>query len=250
MHGLTTADLLTVWEVGLQQRPVERALALLKAADPHASLDELAHLSIGHRDALLLTLREQLFGGQLTSVLACPNCRERIELDFSTHDLRSLGQAVESEHRAADGLTLSLAGYELRFRLPTSADLEAIAREPNVNDPGRSLLALCILSATRDGEDVAAEQLPGDVTMAVADLMAQADPMADVSLSPCCPACNHRWLARFDIVAFLWAEIVAWAQHTVRDVHVLAAACGWREEDILAMSPFRRQIYLDLIGER
>ena len=31
-------------------------------------------------------------------------------------------------------------------------------------------------------------------------------------------------------------------------VHALARAYGWREADILAMSPARRQVYLDLAG--
>ena len=35
-------------------------------------------------------------------------------------------------------------------------------------------------------------------------------------------------------------------QGTLRDVHGLAAAYGWREEDVLRLSPTRRQIYLEL----
>jgi hypothetical protein len=35
----------------------------------------------------------------------------------------------------------------------------------------------------------------------------------------------------------------------VREVHRMASAYGWREADILAMSAFRRQRYLELIGE-
>jgi hypothetical protein len=30
------------------------------------------------------------------------------------------------------------------------------------------------------------------------------------------------------------------------DVHALASAYGWREADVLAMSPMRRQVYLEL----
>ena len=38
----------------------------------------------------------------------------------------------------------------------------------------------------------------------------------------------------------------AWARRTLRDVHVLARAYGWREADVLALSPTRRQIYVEL----
>ena len=61
-----------------------------------------------------------------------------------------------------------------------------------------------------------------------------------------CPECGHRWHATFDIVSFFWSEIDAWAYRTLHQVHRLASAYGWREADILAMSPWRRQFYLSL----
>jgi hypothetical protein len=33
----------------------------------------------------------------------------------------------------------------------------------------------------------------------------------------------------------------------LRDVHELASAYGWRESEILALSPQRRQAYLELV---
>ena len=51
----------------------------------------------------------------------------------------------------------------------------------------------------------------------------------------------------FDIVSFFWAEIDAWARRVLREVNVLARAYGWRESDILALSPVRRQIYLSMV---
>jgi hypothetical protein len=33
----------------------------------------------------------------------------------------------------------------------------------------------------------------------------------------------------------------------LREVHILASAYGWREDDILAMSPARRRIYLEML---
>ncbi len=51
----------------------------------------------------------------------------------------------------------------------------------------------------------------------------------------------------FDIVSFLWNELNAWAIRTLREVHILASAYGWSETDILAMSPWRRQFYLEVL---
>ena len=78
--------------------------------------------------------------------------------------------------------------------------------------------------------------------------MARADPQADVTFSITCPACGHAWQAIFDIVSFFWREVNAWSYRLLYEVHLLASAYGWREADILAMSPWRRQCYLEMTG--
>ena len=78
--------------------------------------------------------------------------------------------------------------------------------------------------------------------------MAEVDPQADVQMDLTCPACGHQWQALFDIESFFWREISAWANRILREVHALASAYGWRESDILSMSTWRRQTYLNLIG--
>src|SRR5512132_3467594 len=88
MHMPPASELLAVWECGLGQSLVQRALWLLSAACPDMSLDALAQLSIGQRDARLLELREWLFGSSLVSVAVCPRCREQLELAFDMSDVR------------------------------------------------------------------------------------------------------------------------------------------------------------------
>jgi hypothetical protein len=95
---------------------------------------------------------------------------------------------------------------------------------------------------------VAVDLLPADVLGAVEDQMAAADPQADVRLALSCPACGHQWQEVFDIVSFLWGEVQAWALRLLREVHTLASAYGWSEADILALSPQRRQMYLEMVG--
>ncbi|MGH8523199.1 MAG: phage baseplate protein, partial [Gammaproteobacteria bacterium] len=77
----------------------------------------------------------------------------------------------------------------------------------------------------------------------------RADPQSNLQISLTCPACGHCWEALFDIVFFLWAEINHWAERTLRAVHLLARAYGWREADVLAMSPTRRQMYLGMASQ-
>jgi hypothetical protein len=91
--------------------------------------------------------------------------------------------------------------------------------------------------------------LPAEVVEAIVNEMARRDPQADIRFALSCPDCAHQWEAIFDIVSFAWNEISAWAGRLMRQVHTLALAYGWREIDILAMSSWRRQAYLEMLGE-
>ena len=89
MRALSAAEILDVWERGADRHPAERALALLAAACPEWSDDQLLALSVGGRDALLLAAREHTFGGDLTGTARCPGCAELLEFSARTSDLRA-----------------------------------------------------------------------------------------------------------------------------------------------------------------
>jgi hypothetical protein len=236
------AELLEAWEHGLRQSPTQRVLGLLATVCPEAGIDELASLSIGRRDALLLDLRQCLFGADFSAVGQCPACELQVESSFRSEDIRFLGAPSSASIQ-----TCVVRGCRVAFRLPDSRDLITLGVEPQPERARAALLARCI-TETRDanGETVSAESLPADVVAEIAAQMLLADPQADIQLTLACPACEHCWQAVFDIAGFLWREIHAWAQHTLRDVHSLARAYGWREMDVLALSPTRRQFYLEL----
>lgn len=240
--ALTTAALLDVWERGLSEKPLQRALSLLAAAHPATSLAQLQELSIGQRDAQLIELREALFGSQLTCLVPCPQCGERLEITLDTTQLRSLPAASGATHSLAAG------GCEIQFRLPNSADMLLIANLPDPAHARQTLLERCVRQVARDGQPLATTDLPPSVVEDLAGRMAQLDPQADIQIALDCPACQQHWSTSFEIVSYLWSEINAWAVRLLREVHRLARAYGWREADILAMSPLRRQFYLELIG--
>jgi hypothetical protein len=243
MRALSAIELLDVWEYGHARAPTQRALDLLAAACPETSRDSLAVLSIGQRDARLLTLRERVFGSQMTGVAVCPGCGERLELTLNTEEMRSnFREELEAE------ISLSVAGYDVCFRLPNGEDAIAAANQADV-DSGRSLiLERCLLSSRYGEAPVDSVQLPPEIVETVTQRMAEADPLADIQIVTSCPSCEHRWRAAFDVVSFFWIEIEAWAWRMLSDVHTLAAAYGWRERDILALSPLRRQYYLEMVG--
>jgi hypothetical protein len=235
------ATLLDAWDYGLTLAPGLRPLALLAAARPADVLSGLARLPVGRRDAALFSLREALFGAALSAVADCPACAQRVELSLRTSDLRV------PEPGAAEALALQWGDYELHFALPNTLDLHWLsANGPSAGDAGRALLGRCLLSAAHAGAAVDVDDLPDEAVAAVAAAMAEADPQADVQLQLTCPACGHGWAAPFDIGAYLWAEVDVWARRTLLDVHTLASAYGWRQADVLALSPARREIYIGL----
>lgn len=242
MRPLSAYDLLRVWEVGEDQHPLDRALILLAAVCPELTWDELVALSIGQRDARLLTLRELTSGPRLNGFIECPRCAERLEFDVPVADLRVAaepGAEGEARELVTDDLTL-------RFRLPNSRDLAAVL---DCQDPAaaRSLMVRrCVLQANRDGVPLASGELPADVIAGLARRMSECDPQAEVLLDLRCPTCDHAWQALFDIVAFFWAELAAQGKRLLREVHTLARAYGWREADVLGMSARRRRFYLEM----
>jgi hypothetical protein len=219
-----------------------QALLLLAAAYPDESPQALSGLPLGQRDRRLLEMRRWLFGPRLESLVICPQCGERLELAFDTSEI----QAPEPE-RDPGGWELEHEGYYLRFRLTTSQDLLAAqrARDP---DGGRlALLEGCLLEARRGDRPQSAGELPGEVQGALIRRLAELDPQSDVNIPLTCPACGHGWLALFDIVTFLWQELNTWAVRILEEVHVLASAYAWREADILALSPWRRRAYIEMV---
>ena len=256
MHTLSAWELLNVWERGRGQPAAQQALLLLSAAHPDTPPVALAELSVGRRDGRLLALREQIFGPQMASLVACPDCGERLEFAVAVSELLVAdrlvaGQQASNAQAAEEGevaLSLTSAGYEVRFRLPNSLDMLAAARCQDPSAARQLLVERCLLSARQNGDDADLSQLPAEVVEATVERMAQADPQADVQLDLTCPACDRRWQAALDIVSFFWSELDTWAQRILRDVHVLALAYGWNEADVLALSPWRRQLYLEMVG--
>jgi hypothetical protein len=243
-HGLSAAALLRAWEEAADRSAVERALVLLHCADPARPMDELRHLPIGARDAALFEVRAATFGPQIAGHALCPACAGRLEFGFDTHDLVSLPAAAHDSHPFAAGID----GYTLRLRSPDSSALAKACEAEDLDGARRRLLEHCVIAAEYQACTVGVGELPDAVHVAATQAIAANDPCADLTFALHCPDCGHAWSLVFDIVSFFWDEIAAYAKQLLIDVDRLARAYGWREYDILAMSPLRRQSYLQLVG--
>jgi hypothetical protein len=243
MGPLSASEIVSVWERGNGRHPVDRALVLLAAACPGADAEQLACFAIGRRDTCLLRLREGIFGPIATGAARCPHCFEALEFTIRTADLAGDGPPV-----AEGPLELSEDGLRVKFRLPDSADLRAIAGCQDVTAARRLLHERCVLEASRDGMEIGREALSEEALAELGSRMAECDPLADISLDLKCAACGHAWPVAFDIASFLWHEIEALAKRLLGEVHTLARAYGWSETDILALGPARRNYYLEMAG--
>lgn len=243
MRELSAPQLLEVWERAAVQSPTERALTLISAAHPNLETASLARLSIGRRDGLLLSVRESTFGPRIAAITSCPECREQLEFDFAIDDIRSSDTANDSQ----DPLELSVEGYQVQFRLPDSNDLMIAGATSDVESARETLLQRCILSAQRKRRQTPIAELPAEVVEHVEQEMFKLDAQANVQVELECPSCTRDWSTAFDILAYFWTELDAWAQRLLFEVHKLASAYGWREADILDMSAVRRNLYLNMV---
>ena len=285
--GVRATALLDVWEHGREASPGARALALLELAETRASREALARWTVGRRDTALLAFRERLFGSTVSALADCPRCGEVLEMEFAAYNIAPPpsgdGDAAGSGERVFE---LEADGHRIRYRLPTAGDLaelrhhdgEAVAvllerclvavehvagSAPGFSrsrpDHGRPVTAEGAAPpgsgrARPDSDDASGLAPLGPVARealeaALARTVAECDPQADIDLELTCPACGAQWRTPFDITGFLWRELEAWAMRTLRETHLLASAYGWSEADILALSAWRRQHYLDLVGD-
>ena len=205
-------ELLDIWQSAAAAAPPLRGVALLAASDPALSAEELMRMPVGALDARLFVLRRDWFGDVMTGTAACAQC----------------GATIELEVRASE---LAAAGTQSGTALPDVRDLMAVSSLDAAS--ARRALAMRIADA---------DALTDDEVDAVAAAL------DDVYVATACPECGAACEVVVDPAAFLYSEVAAAAGRVLRDVHVLAAAYGWTEEDVLALPPSRRRLYVEMVS--
>ena len=150
-------------------------------------------------------------------------------------------RALVNEHVDAKSREQIVLFKDQRFRLPTSRDLAEAAQR---NDPEAA--ALWLIERCRTNAAKAISWTEEEVER-VGEKMAEADPLAEIRIALCCPTCGHESNETIEIISFIWSEIEARAKRLVWEVHAIASAYGWTESEVLALSPTRRALYLDMV---
>ncbi len=234
---LDDAGLLDAWERTTDLARPWRELALLQLAGAGPA-EEVARLPVGTRDGLVLDLHERTFGPRFDAEVTCPACSERLELDLDIEQVRQPGSGSATTHE------IEADGWSIAFRLPDSIALAA-CREVD-GDVASLLLRQCVERVRHGRRTATLDDLPAAAIEALIARMADLDPQAEVLVDVDCPACGYRWETLFDPVDFLSRALDGHARHLLTEVDRLARAYGWREADVLALSPERRRRYLEL----
>lgn len=247
MRPLSAAQVLALWDAGQTRHPIDRALLALALAMPEEAPDELADRPVGWREVNLLALRNATFGSALEGCAPCPSCGVLMEFGLDGATLLDGLPSPDSEARIA------LDGQQ--WRLPSSRDQAAILAAPDPETAVDWLLDRCRMDESDSGQASTVNRknspklkcspaLVGEIESRMEAL----DPAADIRLAMRCTDCGHAWDAVLDIGACFWDELGSRAHQLLEAVHRLASAYGWREAEILALSPARRAAYLNMIG--
>lgn len=235
MRSLSSSGLLDLWDKGSNLHPLDRGLLLLTSALSELPPGSVADWPLGRRNRELFALHSFWFGSSLSARMACSGCDEPMEFELDCDQLMPADVAPDQQ------LTVVFRGHA--FRVPNSRDLAfGLVDE---SDPEKA--AIRLLESCRFASHDPASWSQEDIA-SLGELMAQADPGAETRIRFRCTACGHEQEGVLDIAAFLWAEIVARAKRLLSEVHTLASAYGWSEEQVLSLGATRRALYLEMVG--
>lgn len=234
MHALSSSALLNLWERGSALHPLDRGLLALHTVFSEVPPANLADWTLGRRNHALLEMHCSLFGPTLQGWTSCAQCGEKMEFEINALELAKQNLSTDLRPQA-------VSMDDATFRLPTSRDLATVAHAYAPSAAAAQLLDLCRTS------NEAAPQWSEEEIDKIGEKLAEADPLAEIQIALLCPACGSESIEPVEIVSFLWSEIEACAKQLLWEVHALARAYGWTEPDVLALSPARRSLYIEMV---
>jgi hypothetical protein len=199
-------------------------------------------------DALILRLRQALYGNRIVAEATCraPACRSPIDISFAIEayllhhrprvaPLRRRGWTVESCAEELGWFHLSLRGQPppACFRLPTAADQASVFGRADAEE---ALVRLCIRPP----------ELPVRLRGRIETAMVALAPQLDSDLQGVCPDCGTTITVRFEARRYCLQEMRDRARSVYDDIDALAQRYHWSEHAILSMPNVRRASYAEL----
>lgn len=236
MATVSLAMLFDHWPTSSGAAAHGRLAALLRALGADADL--LASETLGARNRRLIALHDDCVDGEIEAQVACASCATANGFVVPKDAMRLLPPAapdavIAVEHGARD----------LAFRVPTMADIAAIAE---AGDLRLALLDRCALGP----DHRSAAELDPVVLEAIEAEFDRADPLASIVVESSCSGCGTAIAASVDLAAFVASDLDRLHAALFRDIDMLASAYGWGEAEILALPAARRTRYVTMITER
>jgi hypothetical protein len=220
------------------------AQALAELGGEAPSQETVRSLCVGDRQYLLRRLQMHLGRSDSWRQAPCGACGERFDFPL---DLAAL--PVVAAPPGYPFATVALGERTLRFRLPTGADQEAIARRADLTENAAAweLVRRCWVSGGRGPRPRWAEleALGTPVLEAIEVALEAVSPAIGTEVAAGCPQCGAENRVALDACEVLSTD----AEALLREVHALAINYHWSEAAILELPPPRRQHYLRLIDE-
>jgi hypothetical protein len=238
MRALAGELLLTAWEQGASQHGMRRTVTILSIALSSSGPDQLAALPIAERNLLLLRLHELTFGPSLDVFAACPECASPLEF---TIPVAVMIERLESQS-ATTHAEWSEAGRQYRLRSVTTEDLLVAVRAADINTAQECILSRCLEVSPEAGS----ERL--SASPQVMEKFELLHASTELNCTVDCPTCSNHEVFDLDIARFLWIEVRRAARQLLDDIHTLASAYGWSEQEITRMTANRRGAYLELLN--
>ena len=203
-------------------------LVQLGGASPQENVEDL---SVGERDQLLIQAFRSCFGDDIEVFSCCSVCSCELEVHV---DLRSLSVP---EYKADDRAEFEVLGKCLNVEAIRIRDLKQLKSVGIDNWIDRKLTRANIEI------DLIDQSVRDKYVARISDL----DPQADICLEFECIECGAVWIDPFDIASQLWIRFDAMCKRLLASIHSLASAYGWSEEQVLGLSPWRREVYLNMV---
>ena len=229
LRPVTGAD-----EVTADAGPIALLDRLLVAGTQAIQPGETVRLALADRDRLLAAIQRDIFGDLIEADAPCRGCGRLFAVAFS---LAALIDGQRTERPA--GVDCPDDGCyrlgEIRFRLPTSEDLDDLVDLPAVQRRA-ALLARCIVEGSGSGRE-------GEIEAAMAAL----GPTLDTDVGTTCPHCAKQQSVRFAIERYLLRSIANERRFLLHETHRIARAYGWSHHEIMTLARRDRQEYVRLI---
>ena len=214
------------------------AAALDNIAGIQAEPSVINRLCVADRQYLMLQIASMLEGDLFWMSSACSSCKSDFDICVRRSDL-----PVKEAGQGYPFATIKLDGAEITCRIPVGKDQEKIERLSD-DDALHLLLEHCVEAVNDNAPEKGfVDSLTQADISRIEDVLEDISPSVATRLLTRCPECDAEQVIELDPYALPVTE----TDNFYQEIHTLAMAYHWSEQDILSLPRSRRRTYLDLI---